>query len=198
MPKPKQQFCKNGHDTFITGRYSNSNCIQCSLNNRRIDPAKDSRKKQFCPKGHDKDVVGRNREGKCLICLREYNRKASEILRKTPENIEYMKNYRDEHIVAYREYMREYYLKARARIDSYKKDIPCKDCGVIYPPYVMDFDHRELDKKIYGVSDMHFYSLEKLETEIEKCDLVCANCHRERTHKQILAGKIAYNYAQEK
>lgn len=27
------------------------------------------------------------------------------------------------------------------------KDVPCKDCGVRYPPYVMDFDHMGKSKK---------------------------------------------------
>lgn len=65
------------------------------------------------------------------------------------------------------------------------KDKPCMDCGVKYPPYVMDFDHIR-GKKSKGISTMtqSNYSIEKILLEIEKCDLVCANCHRERTFKR--------------
>lgn len=61
------------------------------------------------------------------------------------------------------------------------KEAPCKDCGVSYPHYVMDFDH--LVDKTHNVSNMvrSGYSLARVKTEIEKCELVCSNCHRERT-----------------
>lgn len=61
------------------------------------------------------------------------------------------------------------------------KSKPCFDCNQIYPYYVMDFDHREGVVKINNVSQMRFCSKDKILKEIQKCDLVCANCHRERT-----------------
>lgn len=65
------------------------------------------------------------------------------------------------------------------------KQKPCLDCKIKYPPYVMDFDHRVRRTKVAGISQMinlHGYSKEKILMEIEKCDLVCANCHRIRTY----------------
>ena len=64
------------------------------------------------------------------------------------------------------------------------KDKPCADCGKKYPPYVMDFDHRERNDKISEIAHMagRNWSFEKIKKEIEKCDLVCANCHRIRTY----------------
>lgn len=59
------------------------------------------------------------------------------------------------------------------------------DCGKKYPPYVMDFDHRDRRTKIAGINQMinlHSYSKDKILIEINKCDLVCANCHRIRTY----------------
>ena len=68
------------------------------------------------------------------------------------------------------------------------KNNPCADCGEIYPPYVMDFDH--IDNKINNVSQiLNRYSWDTLLAEIEKCELVCANCHRERTHSRLLASE---------
>lgn len=61
------------------------------------------------------------------------------------------------------------------------KNIPCKDCGKIYPYYVMDFDHRDKNDKINDISKMARSSLNNLMKEIAKCDIVCANCHRIRT-----------------
>lgn len=71
------------------------------------------------------------------------------------------------------------------------KDKPCYDCGVSYPPYVMDFDHKNENDKIDSLARLarNGFSKEKLLIEVEKCDLVCANCHRERTYKRL---KVKY------
>lgn len=61
---------------------------------------------------------------------------------------------------------------------------PCADCGLRYPPYVMDFDHVR-GKKDKCVSKMRVTNLDRILKEIAKCDLVCANCHRERTQKRF-------------
>jgi hypothetical protein len=68
-----------------------------------------------------------------------------------------------------------------------QKDKPCTDCGVKYPSHVMDFDHCRGEKYL-GISEMvsMVYTEEKLLEEIAKCDVVCANCHRERTHKRTI------------
>jgi hypothetical protein len=65
------------------------------------------------------------------------------------------------------------------------KNVPCADCGVRYPYYVMDFDHRDPSEKLFDISKCdRLGGFRQLEIEIAKCDVVCANCHRERTHKQ--------------
>lgn len=62
------------------------------------------------------------------------------------------------------------------------KSRPCADCGQSYPPYVMDFDHRDPSKKVAAVAVLMRSGWNKLKEEIAKCDVVCSNCHRERTH----------------
>jgi len=68
------------------------------------------------------------------------------------------------------------------------KDVPCMDCGVRYPLFVMDFDHREKKDKIENIARMRIrnWSMVKIKLEIEKCDIVCANCHRIRTYGKSL------------
>ena len=63
------------------------------------------------------------------------------------------------------------------------KSKPCHDCRGRFEICCMDFDHRRDTKKVYNVGSMfaHHYSKELIETEVAKCDLVCANCHRVRT-----------------
>ena len=63
------------------------------------------------------------------------------------------------------------------------KDVPCADCGESYPYYVMDFDHKENEIKVINISTAvgRGWPLDRVMMEIEKCDVVCANCHRERS-----------------
>ncbi len=65
-----------------------------------------------------------------------------------------------------------------------QKRKPCADCGVEYPYYVMDFDHRDPNEKSFTIATYGYRVSEvKLLAELAKCDVVCANCHRERSFK---------------
>jgi hypothetical protein len=76
---------------------------------------------------------------------------------------------------------------ASAYVDSIKRS-PCMDCGIFYPPYVMQFDHRDPSTKIAPVSTLIGGGMsQRLITEIAKCDLVCANCHCVRTYQRRMA-----------
>lgn len=63
------------------------------------------------------------------------------------------------------------------------KSVPCVDCQRTYPFYVMDFDHVR-GEKVAEVSKLAAQASSKkvLLEEIAKCEVVCANCHRERTY----------------
>lgn len=62
------------------------------------------------------------------------------------------------------------------------KDKPCFDCGHEFPYFVMDFDHREGKTMNVSHPKVKRWSKEKILAEVAKCDLVCSNCHRIRTH----------------
>lgn len=82
-----------------------------------------------------------------------------------------------------KKYERERYAR-RVALMSAVKAAPCLDCGGRYPPYIMDFDHLPGTKKKAAVGLMFGTTVESLLEEIAKCDLVCSNCHRERTHQR--------------
>jgi len=73
----------------------------------------------------------------------------------------------------------------RGRIDAIKAETPCKDCGQYHRSYVMQFDHTG-DDKVANISSMVSANVTwpVIEAEIAKCELVCANCHAERTHQR--------------
>jgi hypothetical protein len=70
-------------------------------------------------------------------------------------------------------------LEHRAMIDEFKIK-PCVDCELCFPPVAMDLDHVR-GEKILEISNMGHYPRWKVIKELEKCDVVCANCHRIRT-----------------
>ncbi len=87
----------------------------------------------------------------------------------------------------------KYRLERKEFLDKLKNK-PCKDCNKSYPSFVMDFDHLEGSFKEATISKMAFHdtsNLKRITAEIKKCDLVCANCHRIRTHDRIQSEKNA-------
>lgn len=69
---------------------------------------------------------------------------------------------------------------------------PCTDCGAVYPYYVMQFDHLDPSTKLFNIGTYvgQNYSIPEIAAEIEKCELVCANCHAERTHQRRSGDRI--------
>lgn len=107
------------------------------------------------------------------------------------------KIYWDNH---YQSNKRYYIVKAANRKNQIKHDFwswlstkSCIDCG-ISDIRVLEFDHRLREQKLYNISDLLRTGQDKyLLKEIEKCDIVCANCHRIRTSKQFDWTKNKYH-----
>jgi hypothetical protein len=72
--------------------------------------------------------------------------------------------------------------RKRVELVQNAKRKPCADCGNSYPPCAMDFDHRNPKEKKFGICQAKCgnRSLKTLQEEIDKCDVVCATCHRIR------------------
>lgn len=84
----------------------------------------------------------------------------------------------------------------KKRTEELKSNTPCLDCGLQYPHYVMDFDHRPDAEKRFNISHAgSITSTQALEEEIAKCDVVCANCHRHRTFMRNVGKKRSVSRA---
>ncbi len=102
----------------------------------------------------------------------------------------------------YRENKRQYldrnlraYTKRREFVREVKSR-PCADCGIQYPYYVMDFDHRNGEEKKCELNRVNQITMRSLKLEIEKCDVVCSNCHRERTfQRRTMATKVLVSFS---
>lgn len=63
------------------------------------------------------------------------------------------------------------------------KSNPCVDCGLSFHWCAMEFHHRDPKEKFKKISTMvTSSSRKKILEEIEKCDLLCSNCHRIREY----------------
>lgn len=72
----------------------------------------------------------------------------------------------------------------RKYLQELKSKTPCTDCGVHYPFYVMQFDHIKGEKKFDIGRSNKWTSWTRVLEEIDKCEIVCANCHAERTYSR--------------
>ena len=117
--------------------------------------------------------------------------RAKESYRKsTPERKAAGRAYHKTHRAHYHGLEKARIAKNDAWVNELKK-APCSDCGGRFEPCCMDFDHLPGADKLMEVSALRGSTREKLEAEIAKCELVCANCHRIRTRDRRNAAPTA-------
>lgn len=89
--------------------------------------------------------------------------------------------------------------KARARKAELVKlkGGKCLDCGIKGHPAIYHFDHRDPATKTLNIShNLACRGLPAILAELEKCDLVCANCHALRTYgNPAVALKLRHGHA---
>ena len=67
-------------------------------------------------------------------------------------------------------------------IESIKKNSCCPFCSES-EPCCLDFHHIKGEDKIYNIATMmRRYTLSSVKKEVEKCSIICANCHRKLHH----------------
>jgi len=76
-------------------------------------------------------------------------------------------------------------VRVRTQVFEYLLTHPCVECGeddII----VLEFDHRTQTTKRFDVmSATHGHAWKTVKAEIDKCDVLCANCHKRRTAKMM-------------
>ena len=68
------------------------------------------------------------------------------------------------------------YQKKKAYVNEQKQ--VCVKCGETRT-YVLDFHHKDKNEKDFTIGTFKKGSLELVQSEIDKCVVLCANCHRE-------------------
>jgi hypothetical protein len=74
------------------------------------------------------------------------------------------------------------------QLGEYKLSCGCQMCGYNRCSEAMDFHHIDETTKRANVSDMvsSGYGLKTIMTEVQKCVILCKNCHAEETKYQKL------------
>lgn len=68
----------------------------------------------------------------------------------------------------------------------------CEKCGYDKNLAAIEFHHRDPEEKLFQI-DLRAFSNTKLETlrlELDKCDMICANCHREEHNPDLVFTNI--------
>ena len=56
----------------------------------------------------------------------------------------------------------------------------CEDCGIIGHPAIYDFHHLDTTLKDFSIGHTKLSSFNNIKEELDKCILLCSNCHRIR------------------
>lgn len=83
------------------------------------------------------------------------------------------------------EKQKSYRTRRTAWIREIKLASGCVDCGYNEHAEALDFDH--LGDKSFALSDWYGRGKAEILAEIEKCEVVCSNCHRVRTARRRTA-----------
>ena len=85
-------------------------------------------------------------------------------------------------------YKKNLYDKVSNYLNDYKLSKGCRECGYKKSPYALEFHHRDRRLKIKNVSNFRKSSwtqLDNIVKEVQKCDILCSNCHKILTKKEI-------------
>jgi hypothetical protein len=109
------------------------------------------------------------RDSFCRPCRSEYHR-------------EHYRANRQRYIDQARAHKQQLALERTRYLIEYFKSHPCVDCGED-DPVVLEFDH--LGEKSFDIGQaLPYRNWESLLAEMEKCEVVCASCHRRRTARR--------------
>ncbi len=91
-----------------------------------------------------------------------------------------------------REYHRQYYLDNKSKIlaqskkdknkkrkwfEEFKSSLKCLKCGEDHPA-CLEFHHKDSSQKEFSISSYQGRGRDRLRAEIEKCEMLCSNCHK--------------------
>ena len=99
------------------------------------------------------------------------------------ENDLWYRKHKEAHLENVRTRKNENSMSARDFVWDYLLEHPCVACGEA-DPIVLEFHHLFGKDKAISKLVAEGVSIEKLQAEISKCEVLCCNCHRRITSKE--------------
>ena len=125
---------------------------------------------------NDKIIKGEVNFG-CCIC-KEY-KPTNEFYKKTKNTYQsHCKN-------CFNQYTKQRWKDRKLKAIQYKGG-KCSSCGYNKCANVLEFHHRDTKTKEFDWKKLRQMNWDKVIKELDKCDMLCANCHRER-HYEIFS-----------
>lgn len=111
----------------------------------------------------------------CRYCKKSYPESDFGVAKTTDKKIYRRQKCR----LCYRKTKNALKAKRRELLETTKEKQGCTICK-IQDPRVLEFHHLDATQKEFSIADYYYsqYGIKKLELEIAKCAVICANCHR--------------------
>lgn len=92
-------------------------------------------------------------------------------------------------------YVKNKYQERKNLVNEIKFDIGCIKCGE-KRPYMLDFHHKDPSIKDTTIARLtsNRNNIEDIQKEIDKCVVLCSNCHREFHHFEFVNGITIEEY----
>lgn len=179
----------------IKSRHSKKYCSQKCFHSRN---GTTYRKCKTCNTDKTLSEFDKNKHlplGHCYICKSCRSSKGKDKWRSDAsfreQSKKYLQTYREENKERINKLSRESSKKCKKRNIDYVFDlkrIGCSECGYANHPSALQFHHVDPSTKRYTIGFLTYKpaSLERLKEEIEKCILLCANCHAEHHNDKVI------------
>ena len=82
-------------------------------------------------------------------------------------------------------YLKNSRIRLKEKLVEYKGG-KCERCGYNKCITALEFHHLDPNEKEFGVGNFEVLSFDKCKKEVDKCILVCSNCHREIHYEEYL------------
>ena len=66
----------------------------------------------------------------------------------------------------------------------------CEKCGYNKCSWAFEFHHLDSEEKDFGISSYATLAWDKIKKELDKCVMVCANCHRELHYEEYINSPV--------
>ena len=92
-------------------------------------------------------------------------------------------------------YVKGKYQERKNLVNEIKLDVGCAKCGE-RRPYMLDFHHKDPSIKDTTIARLtsNRNNIEDIQKEIDKCIVLCSNCHREFHHFEFVDNTTIEEY----